>query len=93
VTLAVHVVDSKVYYRVFAALVGLLVLTVAATAIEGALLSLVVAMTIAVSKALLIMLYFMHLRYSRPLTQIFAVAGFCWLAILLIIGSADYLTR
>jgi cytochrome c oxidase subunit 4 len=52
-----------------------------------------VALAIAGSKAVLIMLYFMHLRYSNRLTSVFAVAGFLWLAILIALCLSDYLTR
>jgi cytochrome c oxidase subunit 4 len=50
-------------------------------------------MTIAVVKALLVLLYFMHLRYGSHLNWIFAGASFFWLAILLSLTVGDYLTR
>ena len=53
----------------------------------------VVALLIAAGKALLVILYFMHLRYSRPLSWIFAGAGFFWLAIMLGLTMSDILTR
>jgi cytochrome c oxidase subunit 4 len=51
-----------------------------------------VALTIAVVKALLVILYFMHVRYSDKLTWVFAAAGFFWLLIL-IGGTMDDVIR
>jgi cytochrome c oxidase subunit 4 len=52
-----------------------------------------VALTIAVIKATLVVLYFMHLRYSSKLTQVVVAAGVCWLIILFALTLSDYLTR
>ena len=88
-----HVVPLRVYFAVFAALCGLLVLTVAAARVDLGLLGVAVAMSIAIAKTLLIVLYFMHIRYASNLTRVFAVAGFVWLAILIGMTLGDYLTR
>jgi cytochrome c oxidase subunit 4 len=53
----------------------------------------IVAMTIAVTKATLVVLFFMHVRYQGRLTFGFAIAGSCSLLILLLLISTDYLTR
>ena len=53
----------------------------------------VAALTIAVCKALLVILYFMHLRYSTRLTWIFAGAGLFWLVLLLGGSVNDVLSR
>lgn len=53
----------------------------------------VVALTIAVIKATLVILYFMHVRYSNKLTIITVCAGFFWLMILITLSLSDYLTR
>jgi cytochrome c oxidase subunit 4 len=52
-----------------------------------------VAITIAITKALLVMLYFMHVRYSGRLIWIFAGAGVFWFLILIVLTLADYLSR
>ena len=88
-----HIIPPKTYYQVFAALMGLLVLTVAASQIEHRLLNTVSAITIAVTKAILIIMFFMHVKYSSRMTQVLAVAGFVWLAILIVIVAADYQSR
>ena len=53
----------------------------------------VVALTIAVIKGLLVVLYFMHVRYSSRLTMVFVAAGFIWLIIMVALTLSDYLTR
>lgn len=88
-----HIVPRRTYYAVFGALLVLLVLTVAVAKIDLGPLNPVVAMTVAVAKAVLIVLYFMHVRYESSLTRLFAAAGFLWLAILLSLTMSDYLSR
>jgi cytochrome c oxidase subunit 4 len=53
----------------------------------------VVALTIAVIKAVLVILFFMHVRYSSKLTKITVAAGFFWLMIMITMSLSDYLTR
>jgi cytochrome c oxidase subunit 4 len=50
-------------------------------------------MTIATCKALLVLLYFMHVRYSPRLTWVVAGAGFFWFLILIVFTLSDYITR
>lgn len=53
----------------------------------------VVALTIAVIKATLVILFFMHVFYSSKLTKITISAGFFWLMIMITMSLSDYLTR
>jgi cytochrome c oxidase subunit 4 len=53
----------------------------------------VVMLGIAVTKATLVVLYFMHVRYGPRLVWIVAGGGFAWLAILVALTLGDYLTR
>jgi cytochrome c oxidase subunit 4 len=53
----------------------------------------VVALTIACIKAVLVILFFMHVRYSSKLTKFTVVAGFFWLLILISLSLSDYITR
>ena len=53
----------------------------------------VIALTIACTKATLVILYFMHVRYSSKLTIVTVCAGFFWLLILITLSLSDYLTR
>ena len=88
-----HVVPIRVYLGVFAALMLLMAATIGAAYFDLGLLNNVVALAIAITKTSLIMLYFMHLRYSSRLTQIFAIVGFLFLIILVAFTLSDYLTR
>jgi cytochrome c oxidase subunit 4 len=89
-----HVVSKRLYYIIFGALIVLTILTVIAARIDlGGHLNDVVALTIAVTKALLVVLYFMHVRYSSRLTWVFVAAGFFWLVIMVVLTLSDYLTR
>jgi cytochrome c oxidase subunit 4 len=88
-----HVEPKKVYLRVFAALMVFTVVTVWASTVDLGPLNIVVALVIAVCKALLVVLFFMHVRYSRPLTQIVVAGGFLWLIILLVLTLSDYFSR
>jgi cytochrome c oxidase subunit IV len=88
------VVPRRVYYGVYAALLGLLILTWALSSLHlRHSLSAVVALTIAIVKALLVILFFMHVRYSSWLTWIFVGAGVAWMGHILILTMSDYLTR
>ena len=88
-----HVVEPKTYYQIFAALMVLLLLTIVAARIDNPVVNVTSAITIAVTKAVLIVLYFMHVKYSSKLTQVISVAGVVWLGILLVLLASDYQTR
>jgi len=82
------------YFAVFIALLALTALTTGVAFIDlGGAGNVAVALAIAVIKAVLVALYFMHLRYSSPLTVIFAGAGIFWLGILVALTLSDYITR
>ena len=88
------VVPRYIYYRVFAALLILTLLTWGVSRLHlGSPLGVIVALTIGIAKALLVVLFFMHMRYSSWLTWIFVGAGVAWLGHLLILTMSDYLTR
>ncbi len=88
-----HIVPPRVYFVVFGALLVLTLTTTAAAFFNLGVLNTVVAMSIAVGKALLVILYFMHVRYSARLTWVFIGAGVLWLAILLALTLGDVMTR
>jgi cytochrome c oxidase subunit IV len=83
----------RTYWITGTALLGLLALTIAAAYLNLGPFNTVAAMLIAMMKAALIALFFMHLRYSKPLMWIFAGAGVFWLGIMLALALSDYLTR
>ena len=89
-----HVVSIKLYSAIFGALLMMTLATAGAAFIDlGGNLNTVVAMLIAACKALLVILFFMHVRYSSRLTWVFVGAGFFWLMILLSLTLADVLSR
>ena len=67
--------------------------TVAIAYIHLGKLNVIAALTIAVIKAALIILYFMHVRYSPRLTWVFAAGGFFWLTILIVLTMGDVVSR
>jgi cytochrome c oxidase subunit 4 len=90
-----HIVSKKVYFVIFGALMALTALTVFAANINlgSEKLNTVVALTIAVTKAVLVVLYFMHVRYSSRLTWVVVAGGFLWLLIMVGLTLSDYLSR
>ena len=88
-----HVSSPLMYLVVFAALMVLTVVTWWVAQIDLGWANDVVALTIAVTKALLVILFFMHVRYSTRLTKLTAIGGFLWLAILIFLTLNDYITR
>jgi cytochrome c oxidase subunit 4 len=88
-----HVLPRSTYYAVYAALLVLLLATVGAAYLNLGAFNFLVSMVIAVIKGILIMLIFMHVRYSERLVWIFATAAFLWLAVLIGMSLNDYLTR
>lgn len=87
------VVPVPVYLTVFAWLMVLLVITLAAAAFDLGPWNLPIAMTIAVVKAVLVFLFFMHLRWSSHLVRFFAGAALIWLIIMFVLTLSDYLSR
>jgi cytochrome c oxidase subunit 4 len=88
-----HIVPRSVYYLIFAALMAGTAITVGAAFVDLGALNTVVALTIAVVKALLVVLFFMHVRYSTRLTWAVVVGSVFWLGILLALTFSDYLMR
>ena len=88
-----QVIPQKVYYLIFVTLICLTLITVDVAFYNFGWMNIYIAMTIATFKALIVVLYFMHVRYSPRLTWIFAGAGFVWLLIMFSLTMSDYLTR
>ena len=92
-TTSEHIMPVKTNLLVFAGLIALLIATVVAAQFDLGVFSIVIALTIAGAKALLIILYFMHVRFSSRLAWVFAASGFIWLAILITFTLSDYMSR
>ena len=91
--MAEHIVSPKVYLVVLTALLVGTVLTVEAAKVDLGRLNIVAALGIATIKMTLVILFFMHGKYSPRRTKLVIVAGFFWLAIMLGLTLADYSTR
>jgi cytochrome c oxidase subunit 4 len=81
------------YYVVFLLLMAGTAMTVAIAFVDLGPLNAVAALAIASAKATLVVLYFMHVRYSTRLTWVVVAGSLFWLGILLVLTLSDYLTR
>ncbi|HYY96530.1 MAG TPA: cytochrome C oxidase subunit IV family protein [Pyrinomonadaceae bacterium] len=91
--MSVHIVPRKTYFSVFGALLVFTALTVTAANINFGKMNDVIAMTIAVIKMMLVLLFFMHVRYSSRLIWVIVASMFFWLLILLLLTLTDYTSR
>ena len=88
-----HVVPVPVYVAVFLALMVGTGLTVFAATVDLGMWNTPVALLIAVAKAMLVILYFMHVKYSSRLVSLAVGASVLWLLLLIAGVAADYLSR
>jgi cytochrome c oxidase subunit IV len=85
--------EPKVYWKVFGALMLLLAITWSVGYLNLGPFNLIFALAIAITKALLVVLFFMHIKGSSPLLHLAAGAGLLWLLILISLTLGDYITR
>lgn len=88
-----HMSSLKMYFGVFIALMVFTVVTVAISRVDIGGLNTPLAMLIAIIKAILVILFFMHVIHSARLTWVVVLSAFLWLAVLFVLTFADYLTR
>ena len=88
-----HIVPTRVYYTIFGVLMLGTYLTVQMAFIDLGPFNTVAALVIAVFKATLVVLFFMHVKYSSRLTWAVVGGSVFWLGILLVLTMGDYLTR
>lgn len=88
-----HITPVRTYVLVFLALIALTISTILISRIELGEYNFIVALTIAVIKASLVVWFFMHVNHSSSLTRLFVFAGLFWMAILLVFVLSDYLSR
>ena len=88
-----HIVPLRVYFLVFGALMILTGATVGAAYIDLGPLNVLVALSIAICKGTLVVLFFMHVYYSTSLTKVIAASGFLWMIIFLALTLSDFLSR
>ena len=89
----VHVTPLWIYIAVFLALAVGTIATYLASQVDLGMWNTPVALIIATIKAVLVILFFMHVIHSTRLTWVVVIASFLWLAVLFVLTFADYLTR
>ena len=87
------VVPFRIYVTIFITLLLLTLVTVDVAFFNFGMMNVYIALAVATTKATLVILFFMHVRYQPPLMAVFAAAGFLWLLILLTFTLSDFLTR
>ena len=88
-----HVVPLKIYGAIFTTLLLLTLVTVDVAFYNFGAMNIGIALAVATTKATLVILYFMHVRYAPPLTSVFAGIGFVYLVILIAFTLSDFLSR
>ena len=88
-----HVVPIRTYLVIFLALIVGTALTTAIAFVDLGALNVVVMLLIAFVKATLVILFFMHVKFTNRITQIAAASGFAWLVILIGLTLSDVLMR
>ena len=88
-----HIVSPATYLGIILTLMALTGITVWAAFVDLGRFNIVVALAIATCKATLVVLFFMHAKYSPKRTQLVIIAGIFWLAILLFMTMSDYISR
>lgn len=88
-----HIVPKRVYFLIFATLIVLTWVTAYVSTVDLGRWNIFVALAIAIFKASLVILFFMHVKYSTRLTKFIVMCGFFWLSLLLFITMADLWTR
>ncbi len=89
----IHITPLSTYLLVFAALSIGTVLTVVAAHYDLGMFNTPIALLIASVKAVLVILFFMHVIHSTRLTWVIVIGSFLWLGVLFVLTLADYLTR
>src|SRR5579872_5120144 len=88
-----HVVDKKIYFFIFGSLLALTALTTGMAYVDLGQWNTIVALIIACCKATLVVLFFMHLRWSTQLMRIVLLSALLWLAILISLTTTDFFSR
>src|SRR5579872_4733150 len=88
-----HVVDKKIYFVIFGSLLALTGLTTGVAYVDLGEWNTIVALIIACCKATLVVLFFMHLRWSTHLMRVVLLSALLWLAILISLTTTDFFSR
>ncbi len=88
-----HIVPVRTYLVIFSLLMVLTALTTWVAFVDLGVMNVVIMLLIAFTKAAVVVLWFMHVKFSPPLTKVVAASGFAWLSILIALTLSDVLTR
>jgi cytochrome c oxidase subunit 4 len=89
-----HIIPSRIYYMIWVTLMVFTVITAAVAFVDLGPFNTVVALIIATFKATLVVLFFMHVKYtSEKMTKTVIMCAIFWLGLLLILSLADFATR
>ncbi len=91
--MAEHLIPKRTYYTIYVVLLVCTFLTWRVAYFDLGALNILAALGIAIFKATLVVLFFMHVRYSSRLTWIVIIGALFWLGILFALTMGDYLTR
>ena len=91
--MSAHVIPKTTYFMIFGALLALTALTTGVAYVNLGPWNTVVALVIACCKATLVLLFFMHLRWSTQLNRVVLLSALLWLVILIGITSIDFFSR
>ena len=88
-----HTTGLAVYFLVFGGLIIFTILTVAVSRLDLGWLNTPIAMTIAITKSTLVVLFFMHVIHSTRLTWVVIIGALLWVGVLFVLTFADFATR
>ena len=88
-----HVVQKKTYFLIFGSLLAMTALTTGMAYVDMGQWNTIVALTIACCKASLVILFFMHWRWSTRLVRVVILSALLWLAILITLTTTDVFSR
>jgi len=91
--MSAHVSPRSTYFAIFAALMVLTAITIGVAFVNLGPFNFPVALSIAITKATLVILFFMHVKYSSRLTKLILGTGFFFLTVLFVLTLSDYLSR
>ena len=89
----INVSQARIYILTGIVLLGLLALTIAASYLNLGVLNSIITASVSVASTVLIILFYMHVRHSKPLLWVYVGVGFFWLGIMFVLAFSDFLTR